>query len=235
LPNLRRWSLLVVVLIGFTSCSTGTENDSVIEDTSTPTPRARVRPDTSASSEVARPRPGAYVYELAGIGGTEVPDGTQLTQTIAASGDVDFITVTTNRNDNTQRLELRWESKRVVQLSNQTTIGGQQRTCVYDPPLEVLHIPMFIEPFDDQTFRGAACESKVEIEVVDRDSVKDATGRAWSVWVIETRSEASGRSDMTTHWFSPELGRDIRTQTTTETTDRQDQTEQILSRYPGLR
>jgi hypothetical protein len=232
LRYIRGWALVVVVLIAFGACSSGNENE-LFEETATESPRARSRSEDVSPTDVARPKPGEYVYDVSGLGATNVPEGTQLIERLEVSGDLYNITVTNTRNRNAQRIQLRWESNRVVQLSNETIIGGQRRTCTYDPPLEILHIPMTAEPFNDQSFSSTTCESKIEIEVLDRDSVQDANGKAWGVWVIEVRSEAAGRTDVRTRWFSPELGRDIRIQTTTDTAERQDQTEQILARYPG--
>lgn len=182
---------------------------------------------------MSRPKPGAYVYDFVGLGITPVPEGTQLTETIAASGNIDVIDVTTNRNDNQRRIRLQWEADRVVQLSNATVIRGEQKLCEYDPPLEVLHIPLFSENFEDQHFQGSACEQTVKISVLDLDSVKDATGRSWPVWQIEVRGESAGRLESETRWFSPELGRDIRVETTTQTGESESQTARVLSRYPS--
>lgn len=233
MPRVRFASLLVVVLIAIASCSTGTENDSVIEETPSPGSASRGRSDAEPT-DVARPQPGKYVYDLQGVGNTAVPIGTQLTEAVEASGDLYTIVVTNNRNENAQRFQLRWEADRVVQLSNETSIGGERNVCAYDPPLDVLHIPMFAEVFDEQQFSNTTCEERIEIEVVDGDSVKDANGKSWDVWVVEIRSEAPGRTDMATRWFSPELGRDIRSRTTTDRGARLDETEQILRSYPPV-
>lgn len=173
------------------------------------------------------------MYDFVGLGITPVPEGTQLTETISPSGNVDVIDVTTNRNDNKRRVRLQWEADRVVQLSNATVIGGEEKVCDYEPPLEILHIPMFSESFEEQHFSGTACEQTVQISVLDIDTVKDATGRNWPVWQIEVRSESAGRFESETRWFSPELGRDIRVETTTQTGESESQTARVLSRYPS--
>jgi hypothetical protein len=119
----------------------------------------------------------------------------------------------------------------VLQLSNETFINDERHACVYDPPLEVLHNPMQVEDFSTQSTATPDCRETVDVSVVGRDSVKDATGRAWSTWVVEFSTER-GATTEERHWFSPELGRDVRLETTTSGGGTVNQTAQLLKSYP---
>ena len=97
----------------------------------------------------------------------------------------------------------------------------------------LLHNPLRVEDYPDQRYSSSSCEQRIEVTVVERASAKDKNGKAWDVWRIQVRRHASGRRDEETHWFSHELGRDIRIETGTETQNDYNQTLQILSSYPG--
>ena len=184
-------------------------------------------------TEVKRPRPGEYVYEIVGVGATIVPSGTVIKENLSASGDAYTVNVTNSRNDNRQQLSLRWGSDRVVQLSNDFVKDGERITCTYKPPRVLLHNPLRVEDYPDQRYSSSSCEQRIEVAVVERTSAKDKNGKAWDVWMIQVRRHAAGRRDEETHWFSHELGRDIRIETGTETQNDYNQTLQILSSYPG--
>lgn len=184
-------------------------------------------------TEVKRPRPGEYVYEIVGVGATIIPSGTVINERLSASGDGYTVDITNSRNDNRQQVRLRWGSDRVVQLTNEVVRDGERITCNYQPPRVLLHNPLKAEEYPAQTYTSTTCEQKIEVTVVERTSVKDKKGKSWDVWMMIVRRTATGRRDEETHWFSPELGRDIRIETATETQDDYNQTAQILSSYPG--
>jgi hypothetical protein len=119
-----------------------------------------------------------------------------------------------------------------VQLFNAIVIGGRERRCTYNPPLEIIHSPIRVESFPRQE-TGALCRGTVDVTVLGRQSVRDANGRTWPTWVIEIASKNGSQTDQEKHWFSPELGRDIRSETATEKIDVVDQTAQLLRSYPG--
>lgn len=222
-------SLLVAALLALGACSSGSAVDDDAQSLTT-TPPA----DESVAPEVPeQPRPGTYVYELLGQRGTDVPEGSLLTEELSASGNDYSVLITNNQNSNTRTIRLRWEEERVVQLSNQTTVGGDRRTCNFEPPLETLHIPIRIEEFSEQATGGPGCNQTVAISVVGRQEIQDATGRTWSTWIIEMQSLSGGRTDEETRWFSPELGRDVRIDTATETDTRRSETTQLLSSFPS--
>lgn len=195
--------------------------------------RTTNRDQDDPPTEVKRPRAGEYVYEIVGVGATILPPGTVIEENLSASGDAYTVNVTNSRNDNRQQLSLRWESSRVVQLTNEVVRDGERITCTYNPPRVLLHNPLRVEDYPDQRYGSSSCEQRIEVSVVERTSAKDKKGKAWDVWMIQVRRHASGRRDEETHWFSHELGRDIRIETGTETQNDYNQTLQILSSYPG--
>lgn len=228
--------LLATTLLVLSSCAS---DGDLEEETSEPRSACETSPPeeldegSGASANVKRPTPGAYLYDICGLGGTPVQSGTRLTEKIGREGDIDSIEITTNVNDNVRRVLLRWEENRVVQLINGTVIRGVGRRCTYDPPLEILHIPMRAETFPEQQSDPTRCQGKINIAVLGRQGVRDATGRTWQTWVIELNGEKEAQTEQEKHWFSPDLGRDIRIEVSTERRDSVNQTAQLLRRYPG--
>ena len=165
---------------------------------------------------MSRPRPGNYVYSFFGLGQTSVPQGTELVERVSVSGDEYTIDITNNLNANTRRVRLRWEANRVLQLSNETVIQGQRRSCTFDPPLEILHIPIKAETFETQTSEAELCPSSTDIRVVGRERIEDVNNRIWTTWIIEMQMLEGDRVTTDTHWLSPELGRDVRIESRVE-------------------
>ena len=226
--------LILAVMLGLANCSTGDEaTDAEEERPRGPcqTTSSAEGDDTEVSEHVNRPQPGEYVYDFCGLRNTPVPQRTRLTESVSAQGDVYTIDVSTNLNENTRRIQLRWEEGRVLQLSNETVIGGERKACSYRPPLEVLHIPIRVEDFSSQRISGT-CQETVKVGVVGRASIGDANGRKWSTWIIEYRREF-GQTERERHWFSPELGRVVRLETTSGGGEAASHTAQLLRRYPG--
>jgi hypothetical protein len=121
----------------------------------------------------------------------------------------------------------------VVELSNETVIGGNRRACSYDPPIEIMHIPIRVEEFREQESGGPGCEATNAVNVVGREDTEDATGKTWSTWVIERQILSGDRTDEERHWFSPDLGHDVRVETVTESGGRRTETAQLLRSYPS--
>jgi hypothetical protein len=230
-------SVLLAVLVVFSACS----SDADVGEEETPEPKgpcqtsppSDLEEDSGASDDIRRPATGDYVYEFCGLGGTDVPSGTKLKENLAREGDLDSIEVSTNINRNLRRIVLRWEEGRVLQLINGTIIAGRGRRCTYDPPLEILHIPIRVESFAQQDTDPSLCRGRVDVSVLGRQSVRDGEGRRWTTWVIEVNSEAPSQTEQERHWFAPDLGRDVRVETTTEKADVVNQTAQLLLSYPG--
>lgn len=228
----RTATLILAAFLPLAACG------SPAGDTAEPVGRATATPTPAVDRDVApqvpeRPRDGDYVYDFIGLGTTDVPDGTILTETIETSGEDFTITVTNSRNDNARRIGRRWEEGRVVEHSNQTVIGGNRRACGYDPPIEVMHIPIRVEEFKEQESGGPGCEATNAINVVGREDTEDATGKMWSTWVIERQILSGDRTDEERHWFAPELGHDVRVETVTESGGRRTETAQLLRSYPS--
>jgi hypothetical protein len=228
---------MLVMLFTLSSCSSDTK---VVEEEAPSKTSCQTSPasdsgqeETGASENVTRPRVGDYVYDFCGLGDTHVPAGTKFKEHLTTDGDLYTIEVTNNLNGNSRRYQIRWEGNRVVQTSNATTIGGQRRACEYQPPLEILHVPIRVESFASQKTDAALCAGTVDVTVLGRQSVRDASRRKWSTWVIEISTRSGARTDEERHWFSTELGRDIRLETRTEESGKTDQTAQLLRSYPG--
>ena len=226
----RTATLILAALLSFVACGSPPDDQAEPQATETATPAA----DGDAAPQVPeRPRAGDYVYEFIGLGTTDVPDGTVLTDSIAVEGEDIVITVTNSRNDNARRIGRRWEEGRVVETSNQTIIGGTRRACTYDPPIEIMHIPVRVEEFKEQESGGPGCQTTNAINVVGREDTEDATGKVWPAWVIERQILSGDRTDEETHWFSPELGHDVRVETITVSGGRRTETAQLLRSYPS--
>lgn len=182
------------------------------------------------SAPVRRPRSGKYVYDLVGRGTTKVPAGSQLTESVSSSGDAYTSDISNNKNSNTRRIRYKWETDKVLQTSVESTINGRTTKCTYQPPLEVLHLPIHTEKFPTQRWESNECSGQLEFEVFGQEEVDDATGRPWVTWRIEVR-DASGRP-VETRWFSAELGRDVRNQSISDVDGVTQQTETVLRSYP---
>jgi hypothetical protein len=231
--SLRRTIAIFACFIILGACSKGAAEDAEATHTHTLPPSAPpAKSGEAASSKVTRPQPGVYVYDFVGQGETTVPAGTQITESITVKGNVYTVDVSTNRNANQQSYQLRWSSDRVLQLDNETVIGGTRGSCPYNPPLDVLHLPVRAEHFKSQETGVAACRERFDIEVFNREMVQDATGHPWAAWIIQVRTETNDRTKEETHWFAPKLGRDIRVEVTEDTTTAHRETAQILRSYP---
>lgn len=114
----------------------------------------------------------------------------------------------------------RWEATRILLLSYKTETGGGDFSCTFDPAPVILKIPIQPEKFPTQTLKGSgnACDGSFDLEVVAKESVKDAAGTSWSTWRIKVRLQL-GNEQFTlttnqTQWFSPDLGIEIKTEET---------------------
>jgi hypothetical protein len=228
------FSLSLALLLASCASDGGTnEAGSVTSAKPGATPSGTGKPlDTNAKAadEVKLPKPGTYVYDFVGRGDTDVPEGARLTEKVATSGKDVTVDLTNSENENSRRFTLRWEADRVLQLSIVSNIGGRQVTCTFDPPLVLTKIPIRVEKLPTQTVERGSCAGKIDIKVVGREEVADATGRDWLTWRIDTVTGANSES----RWLSPELGRDIRTEVKAEgagggSTD----TATILRSYPS--
>jgi hypothetical protein len=185
-------------------------------------PTNAARPQASPPATVTRPKEGKYVYDFSGqvldpADPSATPrrtSGARRTHEIDHNGAVTKQTETSTASPATTIVRTRWESARVAQLSVRTEIDDTSSGCIFDPPLDVLHIPIRAEKFPRQQIKGggSSCGGTYDLTVNGPEKVEDATGRSWDTWkiTIETHT-TSGNSDATEiRWISPELGKEIR-------------------------
>jgi hypothetical protein len=192
------------------------------------TPANAPRPKASAAPTVKRPRDGKYVYSFSGqIVDTADPQatprrvsGAQRTHTIKNNGDITKQTETSTISTATTITRTRWEPNRVIELSVVTKFQGSSSGCIFNPPIDVLHMPIRVETFPARQLKGSGstCGGDYELTVNGPETVNDATGRSWATWKITIRTHAkSANTDATeTRWFSPELGKEIRIEGVTQ-------------------
>jgi len=163
-----------------------------------------------AAGHANRPHAGKYVYSLTGAQGTRVPAGTAITETISSSGDTYTSKITNNQNPNFTVLERKWSSSGVTLDRTETHLQGRPvTTCSFAPPLRVIPIPIKTGALPNQNWGTAGCSGVTLITVDGQQQIQDGTGRSWTVWKIEEKTQTP-TMDIQTHYFSPQLGVDIR-------------------------
>jgi hypothetical protein len=189
----------------------------------TQAPAGQVPP--AAEGQVNRPKAGRYVYDISGEstspfapGPQKFPSGSQLTTRITHSGNTNTDETTSSAQAGRVVAKTRWESARVLLLSYTVEQSGQTLSCTFNPPLEIIHIPIKAETFPSQNLsgQGNACGGTLRITVEGQENVKDATGKTWSTWRVKVRQEVKNNQLNTTadetRWFSPDLGVQVRSQ-----------------------
>lgn len=177
-------------------------------------------PPEAPEGEVNRPKTGKYVYDLEGTrknpfcpAGCEYPDDATRTTEISADGDVYTAKATNSEEAGSTTSRARWESNRVLLLFTKIE-GPVQFSCTFEPPVEILHMPVKAETFPAQPWSSDDCEGTTKITVVAEEDVQDANGKTWPTWKIEQETDyrfegdqgtASGKTRSTT-WLSPDLG-----------------------------
>lgn len=193
---------------------------------------ARPAPDAPASAAPARsaapggvnrPRTGRYTYEVTGeatdpfTGQRQpVPDGARAFTEISASGNVLTSETTNNQMQGEVTTRSRWETTKVSLLEFRITQPVVNVRCDYDPPLEILHMPVKRETFPSQTRKdGTDCTQTTRIQVVGQEDVR-AMGRVWKTWKITQRTTynfnnggITGTLNQTL-WVAPDLGTSVK-------------------------
>ena len=190
------------------------------------------RVSRAAEGEVNRPGEGRYVYSYESESTNAAtptasprrssPDA-ELTSTVSHDGDVVVTQEKSSEGPAVATSRWRWDDDKVVELSFETKAGtGAGAGCEFETPIEVLHLPIKEEKFETQEFdgTGTSCDGERTVEVEAQEDTEDANGTRWSTWRIrvETQVRSSGVTNRSTiiRWFSPDLGKDVRTETTSE-------------------
>jgi hypothetical protein len=207
-----------------------------------------------APAEVNRPREGTYVYSYASESTNasapnatpqRAPEGAELTSKVTQDGDI----ITTEEKASTgpavATARWRWSDDRAVELSHETKSPRGTAGCRFEEPIEMLHFPMKVEEFETQNLdgEGTSCNGTRDVAVEGTEEVEDEDGKAWPTWRVRYESQARGMgfTNRTTvvRWFSPELGKDVKTETTSELIDESDKVTQrgestsVLKAYPS--
>jgi hypothetical protein len=167
-----------------------------------------------APGAVNRPKAGVYVYTLTSTKGPTLPAGLERIETLSVSGDKYTSVISDNKNSNRVTYTRGWSStgETLIAADVSTQTGGIQ--CAYNPPPRVLPIPLKVETLPRQTYSAPnlRCAGSKDIKVVGQETVKDGKGHSWSTYRIDERTNESSTSTTQIHWFSPELGADIRSE-----------------------
>jgi hypothetical protein len=189
----------------------------------TQAPAGEVPP--AAEGQVNRPKVGRYIYDVSGEGKgpfdpspRPIPSGAQTTTRITRSGNTNTDETTSSAQAGRIVAKTRWEPTKVLLLSYTVEQSGQTLSCTFNPPIEIIHIPIKAEKFPTQNLsgQGNACGGTVDITVEGKENVKDATGKTWSTWRVKVHQEVRNNQLNTTadetRWFSPDLGVQVRAQ-----------------------
>lgn len=194
-------------------------------------------PDVDAAPEggVNRPREGTYTYTYESRQtNASTPDAAPrrskanatYTSKVSRDGDVYTFADSSSEGPAVATRKQRWEDDRVLEVSSEITTDDQQAGCTYSEPIEVLRIPLKEEKFPPQELEGSGtnCNGTRTLAVEGREDVLDDAGLTWSTWritsetVIKTDVGLTQRST-DTRWFSPDLGKDVKLEGTTEYID----------------
>lgn len=184
---------------------------------------APVQPAPEGS--INRPRPGTYVYDLDGkssdpLNPAAPPEDyagdAEATVKIGQSGDINSAEASNTESPGVVTIRTKWEPSRILLVSLKTETPLGEINCVFDPPIEIAHIPPKVETFPTQNWKcsGEDGEGKTDIQFVGKETVDDANGKSWSTWKVMTKTQSTSPdfsiSQEDTRWVSPDLGIEIR-------------------------
>lgn len=175
--------------------------------------------------KINRPRAGTYVYDLDGQASDplnpaappqDYAEDAEATVDVSRDGDINTAQASNTESPGVTTLRSKWEATRVLLLSLKTETPLGDFNCVFDPPMEIAHIPPKVETFPTQNWKckGEEGQGKTDIQVVGKETVKDAKGKSWSTWKVLVKTESTSpdfsiKQD-DTRWVSPDLGVEIR-------------------------
>jgi hypothetical protein len=193
--------------------------------TSAPVAAAKPPPE----GRINAPRDGAYVYSYSGTASdpfnpTAPPQkfNGELTNDSSHSGAVYTSETTNSESPGRTTIRTRWSSARVEMLSLKQETPAGDFSCTFNPPLLIIKFPVKPETYPQQQLKGSgnACNGTLDIQIVNKQTVTDGTGKSWSTWQVKVRntlkSDQLTVTQNETRWVSPELGTEVRANRTTD-------------------
>jgi len=176
------------------------------------------------------PKDGKYTYTIDGSASDPTnptaparPYKGTLTKQWSHSGNVYTETQTTDASAGRTTQKTRWESTRISLLYVKAETQGGDFYCEFSPPLLISHLPVKAETIPTQQFKGSgnACDGTLDIQIIRKETVKDANGKSWSTWRVHIKTKTKAGQFTTsgddTRWVSPDLGTEVRTDGTSQT------------------
>jgi len=176
------------------------------------------------------PKDGSYGYTVSGTatnpqtGQPSNYSNQTVTAKISHKGDVYSTEQSSNQGTNTSKDQ--WTSTKVLFLSVSISSPYGTFSCTYKPPLTIAKFPTKPETFPQQQLSGSgnACGGTLDIQVLRKENVADATGHSWSSWVIHVKINSSFKYNGQTittksdemRWVSPDLGVQVKSVADTE-------------------
>jgi hypothetical protein len=207
---------------------------------------ARTAPPEGRSNP---PKDGTYVYAYKGEASDPFNPAAppqkfsgELNNDISHEGNVYTSETTNSESAGRTTLRTRYSTSKVELLSFKVESQGGDFGCTFNPPLLITKFPIKPETYPKQNYAGEgnACDGSLEVQIIGKETVKDATGKAWSTWKAHVRTTfKSDQLDITqdeNRWVSPELGIEIKTIGTTKgkfaTTNFDAKNDSVLKSHP---
>ncbi len=205
----KRFAIVALLLTLAAACGGGKAKPSATVGS---TPKATR--ETPPSGQANKPVVGRYVYELKALTGTKLPADFERIDDVTVNGDTVSISTSSNKSPNSVVFNRKFAADGITLVSSKTHTTDRDVPCDYKPPIKVVPFPLKAGTTPTQSWGDAApCMGKTDVNVMGEEEVADAGGRKWKTWKIEERTTAGGLSTQL-HWFSPELGLDVRNQST---------------------
>jgi len=232
--------------LGVSSASPGTTSSAAPGETTAPksssAPGATKAPSSSSSSSSTSgskgstttpkpappggantPKDGTYDYRADGSvtsNGSNPQNYSNQTVTadISHSGNVYTTKQTTQQATTTSKDQ--WTSTKILFQSVEISSPYGTFSCTYNPALTIAKFPTKPETFPQQHLSGSgnACGGTLDIQVLDKENVVDASGHTWSAWKIHVKINSQFKYNGTPvtaqsdemRWFSPDLGVEVK-------------------------
>jgi hypothetical protein len=189
------------------------------------------RPDdvkAAPDDTINRPVAGSYVYTYE----TEVtqpsktprrstPDA-ELTSKVTMDGDTATIAEQSTEGSAIATVKRRYTDEGILELSFETKTEQGSTGCTLSEPLTVVPLPLEKVELEPEPIEGegTSCEGERTVSVGDAEDVEDASGNTWSTRKVKienvVRSVGLTSLSTLTLWFSPDLGREVKTSSVAE-------------------